>query len=513
MLLNFFRERMKIIAAIGVIVFVAGGVLIYLNPGASPKANQAQAFDRPIATVNGAEVSYQKFNSQLGSILQKYKGRISPSQVLSLKSRVLNNMINQKLLVQQVKEKGLKSQISQEAVEEKLNQIIQNFIKQTPASSAKELDKLLKKQGRSLADIKTNLRPRIKESLAIQKLQQKITKQAKVTKEEVNKEYTKNKKKYKNKVTASHILIKTDKRTTKEAKAKANEILAKIKNGQEFSKMAKKYSEGPSGKKGGRLGSFAHGQMVPAFEKKAFSMSVGEVSKPVKTRFGYHLIKVTDKTNQEDIKEQIKDKLVAQQKQEQFNKWFTAVKDKADIVIKAQAIKAYQAFKDGKYKQAISGYKAAMKNNPQASYLYHNLAQVYQKQKKTDKVITTYQEAIKKYPKQINFYTKLANLYKKEGKTEKAINIYKQVLKKSKGNAQLHYSLGNLYRELDKKDKAVAQYDKFSELSGDNIMAHYRLYTVYQKMGLKEKAKQEMEKVKQIQKKRQQKSKEQRKKQ
>lgn len=88
-------------------------------------------------------------------------------------------------------------------------------------------------------------------------------------------------------VAASHILVKTA--------AEALQIKKDIDNGGSFEYYARLYSLCPSGRNGGALGYFEHGQMVPEFEKKAFSMNVGEVSDPVRTQFGWHLIKVTDK--------------------------------------------------------------------------------------------------------------------------------------------------------------------------------------------------------------------------
>lgn len=87
-------------------------------------------------------------------------------------------------------------------------------------------------------------------------------------------------------VKARHILMK------KEGEAK--KILEDLKNGASFSTLAKAHSECPSGKRGGDLGWFGRGKMVPEFEKAAFSLKKGEVSDLVKTQFGYHIIQVTD---------------------------------------------------------------------------------------------------------------------------------------------------------------------------------------------------------------------------
>ena len=88
-------------------------------------------------------------------------------------------------------------------------------------------------------------------------------------------------------VRASHILVKD--------RADAVQIKKDIENGGSFEDYAAQYSLCPSGQKGGDLGYFRRGQMVKEFEDEAFELPVGEVSDPVLTQFGWHLIKVTDK--------------------------------------------------------------------------------------------------------------------------------------------------------------------------------------------------------------------------
>lgn len=88
-------------------------------------------------------------------------------------------------------------------------------------------------------------------------------------------------------VRASHILVDTQ----EEAMA----ILDKLDKGITFEYLAQKYSKCPSSQKGGDLGFFRRGQMAKEFEDAAFSMEPGEISEPVQTQFGWHIIKVTDK--------------------------------------------------------------------------------------------------------------------------------------------------------------------------------------------------------------------------
>lgn len=100
---------------------------------------------------------------------------------------------------------------------------------------------------------------------------------------------------------ASHILV--------DSEDNAKEILKEINDGLEFADAARKYSKCPSKEKGGELGEFSQGKMVPEFEEATFSMKVGEISDPVKTQFGYHLIKVDKITEaKESSFEEAKDK-------------------------------------------------------------------------------------------------------------------------------------------------------------------------------------------------------------
>jgi len=88
------------------------------------------------------------------------------------------------------------------------------------------------------------------------------------------------------KVNCCHILVKTE--------TEAKNIKARLDKGEKFGAIAQQVSLCPSGKKGGNLGSFTRGKMVKEFEKAAFELEKGQVSAPVKTKFGYHIIKRTE---------------------------------------------------------------------------------------------------------------------------------------------------------------------------------------------------------------------------
>jgi foldase protein PrsA len=130
-------------------------------------------------------------------------------------------------------------------------------------------------------------------------------------------------------VEASHILV--------EDEETAEEVKDKLADGGDFAELAKEYSTDTSNaESGGELGFFAKGEMVAEFDEKAFAMKAGEISEPVKTEFGYHIINVTDKKAAkeavlEDHKEEVKDILFDQALQTEYGTWLEEQKEEYKI--------------------------------------------------------------------------------------------------------------------------------------------------------------------------------------
>lgn len=161
---------------------------------------------------------------------------------------------------------------------------------------------------------------KIKEELLVNMWMKKQLDSTLVSDSEAKEFYEKNKAKFLQPATmhARHILVKTEKEALdiiKELESKKGNDL-KIK----FIELAKTKSTGPSGPKGGDLGTFTKGQMVPEFSKAAGELKKGEITKkPVKTQFGYHVIYLEEKTDAKPLTyDQVKDKIIASLKQKQF---------------------------------------------------------------------------------------------------------------------------------------------------------------------------------------------------
>jgi len=148
-------------------------------------------------------------------------------------------------------------------------------------------------------------------------------------------------------VRASHILLKTEGKDDAAVKAKAEEILKEAKGGADFAELAKKNSEDDSNaKNGGDLDYFGRGRMVPEFDAAAFNMEPGQISDLVKTQFGYHIIKLTDKkagTTRplDEVRQQLTDQIQSERAQQQASdlaqKLEPQIKKPADLETVAKA--------------------------------------------------------------------------------------------------------------------------------------------------------------------------------
>jgi len=231
-----------------------------------------------VATVNGTKITTDEVNQVLMEGTQGRFNTLPQEKQAELRKRIVEGMITQELVYGDAKKSGvLKSK-----------------------EYAAELKEVMK---------------RVEKQLASKVWEKQQYDKVKVSDAEVKAYYNSHKNEFveKEKVHARHILVKTE--------DEANKIIAGLKGKQgdelkqAFIEDAKKFSTGPSGPKGGDLGSFPRKQMVPEFDAKVFSMQVGTITPtPVKTQFGYHIIylegKAMGKTlGFEDVKSFIEQKL------------------------------------------------------------------------------------------------------------------------------------------------------------------------------------------------------------
>ena len=203
-----------------------------------------------------------------------------------------------------------------------------------------------------LEDLKisdTCIKSQVEKTLTIQKYTENFDKNLKISDEEMKKYYEEHKVDYyKDEVKASHILISTvddngkelSETKKKEAKKKAEEVLKKAKSGEEFSELAKEYSDDPgSAANGGDLGYFTKGQMVQPFEEAAFSLKSGEISGLVESEYGYHIIKVYDKIDKQLTFDEVKDEIKKTLTEDKYMESIEAITKKAKVEKNESVIK------------------------------------------------------------------------------------------------------------------------------------------------------------------------------
>ncbi len=255
-----------------------------------------------IAAIKGGGVVTQE---RYDEILSQAKAQITAQQgsfpedgteqFKQIRASIVNYLVLNELIAKVATEESVEVMIDGEAVDVPMKaKVTEKEYKEHYKSlverlgGQKKLDALLKEQKMSAESLEWQLRAQLLQS----EVQQKIGDAVEVSDEEIKDYYEENKSQFVvgPTVTARHVLVKT------EAEAeKVRQLLLADNTDAGWKRVAKQYSTDASNKNtGGDLGTFTKGKMVPAFEKAAFALKAGEISQPVKTQFGWHVIGVTD---------------------------------------------------------------------------------------------------------------------------------------------------------------------------------------------------------------------------
>lgn len=296
------------------------------KPKEAAPVKKEQDPNKVLATVNGENI----IQKDVTQVISRFGSQIPEEQISAVTKQILDGLITQKLLTQFIRENKIEP--SKTDIETEINKVRED-IKSNPGLAGKTLEQVLESHGSSLDDLKRD----ITISLCLEKYLGKDLDDKKL-----KAYYEQNKAAYDGtEVRASHVLIDTRKMTTdaelNNALDKTKKIKAEATAGKDFSELAKQYSDCPSKEKGGDLGFFPRkGQMVEPFAAAAFALKVGQLSEPVKTNFGYHIIKVTEikpgaAVKFDDIKQTVKQDLL----QEKAQVLISQIRQKAKIDIKA----------------------------------------------------------------------------------------------------------------------------------------------------------------------------------
>lgn len=309
---------------VGILV-VLGIIMIILSykDGSVTKDSSAAA------TINGEDILLSDLENMYNRLPETTRAQVT-------KTELLDQMINEKVLMQEAEKQGLN--VSQSEITDFLDKLLL----QSGVSKQEFINRL------NIQNITEKMvNDEIYKQLLITKLYQKeIIDKIIVTETDISYYYNDNIEEFNSgeRVEASHILIchkdslSCESNLTKEeALAKINSIKSQVTK-DDFAALAKKYSQDGSAVEGGELGFFERGTMVKPFEDAAFSTNIGEISNIVETQYGFHIILVTDKkaastTPLSEISSEIEQIVLSEKQQDSFKTYLENIKDKSEIDI------------------------------------------------------------------------------------------------------------------------------------------------------------------------------------
>jgi len=285
--------------------------------------------------ITGSELQHSK--DEVRQELRQQYGDKADAMFVPREKDVLRDLIDQQLLLQKAKDKGLNA-------DTELIKRLDEMRKQMNLSSMDELEKAAKEQGVSFEDFKQNMRNQLLTQMVIRdEVQPKIQ----VTKEEEKQYYAEHQKDFEHpeRVRLSEILVSTEKLEPGDpagvaaAQQKAKQLLEQVRGGEAFDEVARKSSDGPTAAQGGDLGYFKRGTLAKELEDKTFAMKSGEISDVVRTKQGFLILKVAEHEQAgvlslKDVEPQIADQLYYQKLQPALRAYLTKLREDAFIDIR-----------------------------------------------------------------------------------------------------------------------------------------------------------------------------------
>ena len=284
----FKRKVMYIILSVALVALIVCGGWVYSK-------------EQVVASVDGSDIT----KDDVYNLLADQNG-----------AAAVDTLITEKIIDKEAEKEDIK--ITAKQVNQELDDLKEQY------GGEDTFNQTLEASGVSLSSLKED----IKKNKEIEEL---LRPSIKITEKEMKEYFNENKDSFAQaaQVKASHILV-DDEKTAKEMKEK-------LDKGEDFATLAKKYStDTATSESGGELGYFEEGTMTDEFDKKAFSMKKGEISDPVKTDYGYHIIKVEDvkeakQASYKDSKAQVKEAIFNEKLQTEYSTWLEKKKKEYDI--------------------------------------------------------------------------------------------------------------------------------------------------------------------------------------
>lgn len=302
-----------------------------------PLAAAARPADRIAAIVDGDVITLSEVDERAAQL----RGRFPDQKKKSLQEDALEDLIADRLFQRQVKDLNI------DIGEPEIKLAIDDVLKQNRFENESQLEDALETQGLSFEEYKENLRHQLAQMKLVNL---KVRSKVKVGDDEVKRRYAEltAANDGEEELSAAHVLVKVapdaSPAEVQAARAKAQAIAVRARAGEDFTALAKELSEGPSKDEGGDLGWFRRGEMTRELEQAAFAMKDNQVSEPVRTRFGFHVVKVTGRRAVaqkplEEMQDEIRDRLYREEMDRQTQRYLDELKKDAVIDYKIPELK------------------------------------------------------------------------------------------------------------------------------------------------------------------------------
>lgn len=336
------NKRFRVLAPLALLAVAIAVVVAGCGGGGSKKVAAGS-----VAKVDKVDITRDQFNALMDQAQRSYKSQkrtfptAGSSEYVALQNQAVQFLVQRAEFEVKATELGIK--IDDKAIDTRLADIKKQYF----GGDDKKYQQQLKDQGLTQAQVRQDIRAQI----ISEELFKKVTADVKIADPDIAAYYAKNKTTYTQAESRDvrHILIQTKSQSAPDyakAKAKADEVYAKVvalgPKG-DWKALAKQYSDDPGSKDNGGKLTISRGQTVPEFDKTSFDLKTDEISKPVKTQFGYHIIEALSDVKPKkvqplsQVRETIRQQLLQQKRSEAMTKWVEDVKKEfADKVAYAQ---------------------------------------------------------------------------------------------------------------------------------------------------------------------------------
>ncbi len=486
---TFLKRHQKAVIWAVIVSFVigAGGLFSLDRAGVFDNDSSGSGSSQPTyaAMVEGQKISLQMLSDRSAQLVTQYEniyrqmgqdpsgifnGAAGAMLKLRLESGALSDLIREVIYAQEAKARAIK--LSAATIDAEFAKQYQAFLASNKITED-QLKTYLESQGKTLESYKASMKPSIANSLLTAAVNTQVAVGPAPTDAEVGAYFEKNIAKYdvQEEVNAQHILVAD--------LATAQDVLKQLKAGADFAKLAQQYSTDTGTKsQGGELGWFGRGQMVREFEDAAFSLDVGETSEPVKTQFGYHILRVLDhKTARTPTLAEIRDQVVTDLTNENrtalAESWYAGVRKAKKVEVGIPVVNAFMIQEEDPDKGLAEFERLWAEDKGQDAYLPYYVAQLYEAKANAAKSERTTLEALESPTAEQK--TRAADLKALEkAAADRALAMYltlldndvldqtalTRTLSLDPGNVKAMLAMGTLLAEKGDSAGAQAQFDQ-----------------------------------------------------